>query len=326
MVRTSLAKYSSIYNNNPPTIMIRRDDNLLQHLRRQDRCKVAMVLLIILLCVGHGTSFSSGSNPAITAITEKRITLFRIDCYDEQTLTRHRYARLWSSKLHNDESRDNFLMSSSSSPNPLNNTSANDKDSSSSSLTNTIEPAQEEMLLAQLQSRFRRMIDEIPFIQLFSGPEGRKKLPPVQVDDVNVLLYDIILLVNLSLSISFWVTHRLDFSYLPFALNEGCLFSILWILSGLYHGSFLHSAMDGHYPLDDPKGRGGPNAAAALAFNTYINAVNLRLVAALVGACLQHRKVGMGDPMEDLIPLEIACGIVLMTLWRALHSSVTPRV
>ena len=173
-------------------------------------------------------------------------------------------------------------------------------------------------------SILQQMFDEIPFIHLFFT-KGRKKLPPLQVDDFGVMLYDIFLIVNLSVSISFWVTHRMDITYIPYALNEGCLFSILWIVSGLYHGSFLYSAMDGHYPLDDEKGRGGPNAAAALAFNTYINAINLRLVSALAGAWLQHRKVGEGSPMEDLIPLEIGCGLVLITMWRALHSQVTPR-
>lgn len=174
-------------------------------------------------------------------------------------------------------------------------------------------------------SSLRRVLDEVPFSFLFRGEEGRKKLPPLQVDDTSVLLYDVFLIVNLSLSISFWVTHRVDFSFLPMAFNEGCLFSLLWIGAGLYHGSFLYSAMDGHYPPDDENGRGGPLAAAALAFNTYINAINLRLVAALLGAWVQHRQVGM-DPMEELIPLEVGCGLVLMTLWRALHSSYTPRM
>jgi hypothetical protein len=174
-------------------------------------------------------------------------------------------------------------------------------------------------------STLQRVLDDVPFSYLFRGEEGRKKLPPLQVDDTNVLLYDVFLIVNLSLSISFWVTHRVDFAFIPIALSEGCLFSLLWIGAGLYHGSFLYSAMDGHYPPDDESGRGGPLAAAALAFNTYINAINLRLVAALLGALIQHRQVGM-DPMEELIPLEVGCGLVLMTLWRALHSSYTPRM
>jgi len=171
-----------------------------------------------------------------------------------------------------------------------------------------------------------RIFDQIPFIHLFTGPDGRNKLPPVQIDDSNVLFYDVLLIVNLSVSISFWVTHRLNFDYIPSALNEGCLFSILWILSGLYHGSFLYSSMDGHYPLDDEENRGGPKAAAMLAFNTYVNAINLRLIFALFGAWIQHRKVGVGSPMEELIPLEIAGGLILMVMWRALHSQITPRI
>ena len=178
---------------------------------------------------------------------------------------------------------------------------------------------------SDIPSVFQRAFDEIPFIHLFNK-EGRKRLPPLQVDDFGIMMYDVFLIINLSLSISIWVTHRLDVTFLPYALNEGCLFSILWIASGLYHGSFLYSAMDGHYPLDDEQGRGGPMAAAALAFNTYINAINLRLISALVGALIEHRKVGEGSPMEDLIPLEIGYGLILMTMWRALHSQVTPRV
>lgn len=172
---------------------------------------------------------------------------------------------------------------------------------------------------------FRRVFDQIPFIHLLTGPDGRKKVPPVQIDDSNVLFYDVLLIINLSLSISFWVTHRLNFDYIPSALNEGCLFSILWILSGLYHGSFLYSSMDGHYPLDDEENRGGPKAAALLAFNTYVNAINLRLIFALIGAFIQHRKVGVGIG-EELLPLEITCGLILMTMWRALHSQITPRI
>lgn len=174
-------------------------------------------------------------------------------------------------------------------------------------------------------SIFQRVFDGIPFARWFRGLEdGRKKPPPVQVDDPDVLLYDIFLIVNLSLSISFWVTHRLDFGSIPYAFSEGCLFSILWIASGLYHGSFLSSAVDGHYPPTDE--RSGPKSAAALAFNSYVSTVNLRLVAALVGAWIQHRAIEFSSPMEDLIPLEIGCGLVLLPMWRALHSQITPRV
>jgi hypothetical protein len=157
---------------------------------------------------------------------------------------------------------------------------------------------------------------------LFQG-DIFKKLPPLQVEDLNLLFYDIFLIVNLSLSISFWVAHRMSFSDLPAALNEGCIFSIVWILSGLYHGAFLMSAVDGHYGSMDE--RAGPKAAAALGLNTYFSAINIRLLFALISAVVHHRQVGL-SPVEELIPLEVGCGIILMTSWRALHSYVTPRI
>jgi hypothetical protein len=171
-------------------------------------------------------------------------------------------------------------------------------------------------------SVLQRILDGVPFIQIFR-PDGYKKLPPMQVEDLNILFYDVFLIVNLCLSISFWVTHRLSLEFLPSALNEGCLFSILWIFSGLYHGSFLMSSVDGHYGSSDE--RGGPTAAAALALSTFVSTVNLRLVFALVVAILQHRQIGI-NAGEQILPLEIGIGLVLMSGWRALHSSVTPRI
>lgn len=164
------------------------------------------------------------------------------------------------------------------------------------------------------------LLDGIPFIELF---RERRKLPPIQVDDTNLLLYDIFLIVNLTLSISFWVTYRMDFTFLPIAFSEGCLLSIFWIVSGLYHGMFLYSAVDGHYGSADE--RGGPKAAATLALNTFINAVNLRLLFALLVAVAEHRPVGMASG-EQLLPLEIGFGLLLMSSWRAIHSFITPRI
>lgn len=169
-------------------------------------------------------------------------------------------------------------------------------------------------------SLIKTLVDSTPFLQLFQT-DGFKKMPPFQVEDMNVLLYDIFLIVNLSLSTSFWVTHRLSFSYLGAALNEGCLFSILWIVAGLYHGSFLRSAVDGHYEDE----RGGPKAAALLAVNTFINATSLRLLVAFLVAVAQHRPVGMYAG-EELLPIEIGFGLMMMSSWRFLHSSYTPRM
>ena len=165
------------------------------------------------------------------------------------------------------------------------------------------------------------ILEGLPFVvELF---RARQKLPPLQVDDANLLLYDVFLMVNLSMSISFWVTHRMNFEYLPSAFSEGCLLSIFWILSGLYNGMFLYSAVDGHYGTSDD--RGGPKAAALLALNTYVNTVNLRLLFALIVAVAEHRQVGV-SPSEQILPLEIGFGLLLMSSWRALHSSMTPRI
>ncbi len=99
--------------------------------------------------------------------------------------------------------------------------------------------------------------------------------------------------------------------------------SIMWIGAGLYTGAFLYSAVDGHYNPGDE--RGGPKAAGLLGFQTFLNAVNLRLVFALVSAVLQHRPVGSGLG-EDLLPLEIGFGLVLMGCWRLFHSTFIPRI
>ncbi len=150
--------------------------------------------------------------------------------------------------------------------------------------------------------------------------------PPLEVDDTNLLLYDVILLMNLSFSISLFVTHRMDYAYIPSSLNEGAFLSICWIIAGLANGTFLSSAVDGHY---DPRGedyeeKGGPRAAGLLALSTFVTTSSLRIVFALAFANLQHRPVGSAG--EELIPMEIPFGLVLMSTWRALHSAYTPRI
>lgn len=149
-----------------------------------------------------------------------------------------------------------------------------------------------------------------------------KKPPPFQVEDTSLLFYDVFLILNLSLSISFWAVHRMSFDYIGSAVSEGSLFCLLWIVAGLYNGAFLYSAVDGHYGSTDE--RGGPKAAGLLGLHTFISASSLRVIVALVMAVLEHRKVGIAG--EQLIPLEIAFGLLLMSSWRALHSSYTPRV
>mmetsp|Transcript_55 Transcript_55/g.86 ORF Transcript_55/g.86 Transcript_55/m.86 type:complete len:257 (+) Transcript_55:22-792(+) len=160
-----------------------------------------------------------------------------------------------------------------------------------------------------------------PFFQFLNDKKDRK-LPPMLVEDYNVLLYDVFLLVNLSVSISFWVVHRMDFQYISSALSEGSLLSIIWIVAGLYNGAFLYSAVDGHYNTGDE--RAGPSAARMLGFQTFINTASLRVLVALLTAFVEHRQVGF-VPGEDLMPLEVVGGLLLMSMWRMLHSSYTPR-
>ena len=149
------------------------------------------------------------------------------------------------------------------------------------------------------------------------------KGPPFDVEDVGLLYYDIFLIINLVLSISFWVTHRMDITFLPVALSEGSLMSLLWIAAGLFNGAFLYSAIDGHYEATDV--RGGPKAACILGFQTFLGAINLRLVVALIMACIQHQAIG-STSAEELVPLEIGFGLILMSVFRFVHSSVAPRI
>jgi hypothetical protein len=150
-----------------------------------------------------------------------------------------------------------------------------------------------------------------------------KNSPPFNVEDTSLLFYDVFLIVNLALSISFWVTHRLELAMLPAAFSEGSLMSLLWIGAGLYNGAFLCSAKDGHYDSADE--RGGPKAAGLLAFLTFLNAINLRLVVAFGMAFIQHRPIG-SIPEEQIMPLEMGFGLLLMSVFRFVHSSAVPRI
>jgi hypothetical protein len=144
-----------------------------------------------------------------------------------------------------------------------------------------------------------------------------KKLPPFNVEDTSLLFYDVFLIVNLALSISFWVTHRMNLAFLPSALSEGSLMSLLWIFA------VLVSAKDGHFGSTDE--RAGPKAAALLGFLTFLNAINLRLVVAFAMALAQHRPVG-STAEEEIMVLEMGFGLVLMSVFRYIHSSMVPRI
>jgi len=146
-------------------------------------------------------------------------------------------------------------------------------------------------------------------------------LPPIEIEDSSLLLYDVFLILNLSVSISFWAVHRMSFSYILSAFSEGSLLSLLWIASGLFYGIFLFSAADGHNYNSMNKLEQG-KAAGLLALNSFVTTSSLRIIIALVVAFVEHRPVGIGSG-EDLIPLEIGFGLILMSAWRTVHSAAT---
>jgi len=168
----------------------------------------------------------------------------------------------------------------------------------------------------------KELTETSPVFQLFR-PKGKRKMPPLTVDDVSLLFYDVSLILNLTVSISFWVVHRISFSYIGASITEASLMSILWVVCGFFNGAFLYTAVDGNYDSTDK--RAGPKAAALMGLNTYIGAASLRVIYALLSAMMEHRKVGIA-PGEDLILQEIFFGLILMSSWRALHSSYTPRI
>lgn len=150
---------------------------------------------------------------------------------------------------------------------------------------------------------------------------SKRKPPPIQIEDAPLLFYDIFLILNLSVSISFWVVHRMSFSDIVPAFSEGSLLSILWVIAGLWNGAFLYSAVDGHHDMTkDNQDKGGPASAAMLGLSTFVATANLRILVALATAFIEHRKVGVTNG-EELIPLEIAFGLMLMSAWRMLHST-----
>jgi hypothetical protein len=168
------------------------------------------------------------------------------------------------------------------------------------------------------KSWLSKLMEESPLVK-----REALKPPPMMVEDSNLLFYDVFLLLNMSMSISFWVVHRMSFDYIGSAVSEGSLLCCLWIVAGLWHGAFLNSAVDGHYGSSSEKG--GPRAAGMLGLQTSMTTSNLRILVALAMAVVEHRKVG-DFVNEQLIPLEIVFGLTLMSIWRALHSSVVPRL
>mmetsp|Transcript_37544 Transcript_37544/g.63945 ORF Transcript_37544/g.63945 Transcript_37544/m.63945 type:complete len:298 (+) Transcript_37544:79-972(+) len=197
---------------------------------------------------------------------------------------------------------------------------------SSNSIDDTIQQEEEESFVMAPSSSSASFVHELWKTLTAAGLTGGG--PPLQIDDVEVLLYDVFLLMNLSLSISYLVVHRWQSHYIPSSIHEGAVLSICWIAAGLLNGIFLHSAIDGHYDprkdAEEYERKGGPGAAGLLALSTFVTTSSLRIVLALGAAVAEHRPVGSAG--EELMPLETLFGLVLMSAWRCLHSEHTPRI
>lgn len=186
----------------------------------------------------------------------------------------------------------------------------------------------------------------------------RKRLYiPFLIEDTEVLFYDVVLILNLSIAVSACVVHRDNpIPHILVAFSEGSLLSLLWIGAGIYHGLFLYTAVDGHYDTStnyitasenrsfnfnlfrqakDENDKtllqqqqeitpGGPKAAGMLALHAFVTTACFRIIVALIQAILTHRHVFETDA-EMLMPLELIVGAVLLSCWRSSHSGIIPR-
>ncbi len=216
----------------------------------------------------------------------------------------------------NNDDNENIIFDSSKGiiDENITNTAQNKIHNSSENLTDGEQKIQNQNTLSHQESLFNSIRN---WFQSFTSTSKTSSIP-IQIQDVTVLYYDIILIINLSVSTSFWVVHRLSLWNVLEAFNEGCLLSIFWIISGLYNGAFLYMNIDGNKIGDDNDG--GPKAAGLLGLWTFVGTINLRILIALCIAISEHRPVGIADG-EELIPLELSFGLVLMSMWRMLHSA-----
>ncbi len=205
--------------------------------------------------------------------------------------------------------------------NPLHASKVEESDTRRSADTNL------KLNMKEMEEETNKSDDPFSFLSQIMKTQREKLggVPPMQIEDTPLLFYDIFLILNLSVSISFWVVHRMSFFDITPAFSEGSLLSILWIVAGLLNGSFLYSAVDGHYDVskEEYADKGGPRYAALLGLSTMVTTANLRILVALLTAFVEHRHVGYHG--EELIPLEIAFGLILMPFWRMLHSNYAVR-
>jgi hypothetical protein len=172
--------------------------------------------------------------------------------------------------------------------------------------------------------------------------------PADRIQDVQLLLFDVFLILNLTLSASFWVVYRLDVAKtMTVALNEGCVFAFCWIVAGVFNDAFRseESSIDVSTASLPRKGDEGltQNPYLTTAINTFLTASVLRLVLALFALAassasseaatlfdaspkLTSSFLGVHDSQSaKLIPLEFGLGAILMTTWRMIHAQFKVR-
>ncbi|GMI18391.1 hypothetical protein TrLO_g15661 [Triparma laevis f. longispina] len=121
-----------------------------------------------------------------------------------------------------------------------------------------------------------------------------------------LLLFDTFLLLNLSLSLSFHVTHTfnlLNFTNFPSALNSASLLSISWILACIYN-EFYHP----------PNAKDLDNVGRRTC-NTWVSFTTLILIEALGEAVFKGEAVG-----SLFLCQELGFTLILMNIWRYLYA------
>jgi len=195
----------------------------------------------------------------------------------------------------------------------------------------------------------------------------RKRLYiPFLIEDTEVLFYDVVLILNLSIAVSACVVHRDNpIPHILVAFSEGSLLSLLWIGAGIYHGLFLYTAVDGHYDTSTNykiKSSSSNSENRSFNFNLFRQAKDendktlsqqqqqqqeitpggpkaagmLALHAFVTTACFRiivaliqailSHRHVFETDAEMLMPLELIVGAVLLSCWRFSHSGIIPKV
>uniref|UniRef100_A0A7S2QVV8 Uncharacterized protein n=1 Tax=Triparma pacifica TaxID=91992 RepID=A0A7S2QVV8_9STRA len=132
--------------------------------------------------------------------------------------------------------------------------------------------------------------------------------PPLNLDfALPLIIYDVFLLMNLSISLNLWVYHSISllppFTGLNSAFVEGSRLSVCWEISSI-SSSFYHP----------PNVKSEPAIRAATAYTT---ATALLLTEELARAAMDNGIAG-----NLFLAQEIGFGGLLMVVWRTMHSEL----